>query len=338
MINKIILLVFIFLFTLKVKAQENDTIIYFPDKIIALKRKNDSVYFYNRAGELRKIIDLKNKKVTPFGLPKEVQKVIYRGKAYRYIEVLEETFPTYLYTQKYIDAGEVLCDMHIFYNELGLKTGYEEICPNDIVGGSDYHFIGKDIYKYNKYGLPTEIDNIIYKYNDNAQLIEVYYKEKSSQKIRWSRKYKYKDNRLSELISSNSYNQTIGYNYNEKGLLSEIILTKYNKIVLEYNDNNQIIKMGDEFKWKKGIIKKTFITYHYDSKHRIEQIDVYNTHVKNDSPYEVFRYKYDDNGNLIQRTIKTPHNETVDNYKYNKNGTLIYMENRWGEDKSYLKY
>ncbi len=309
-------------------AQNCDTIVYFANKTLALKKQNDTVFFYNSSGDLRKMIDLKNKKVTHFGLPKEVQDIIYTGMVPERLEIMEETFPTYLYTQKYTDAGIVLCKERVFYNELGLKTGYEEICPNDIADGSDYHFGGKNIYKYNKYGLPTQIDNIIYEYNDNGQLIEVYYKEKSSGEKRWSRKYKYKDNKLSELKTINSLYPSVRYKYNDKGLLSDIIKNQHFKTSLEYDDNNRVISVSKVVSFNE--IKKTpVLIYTYDNHDRIVKIQAKNKR---------FYYTYDDNGNLVERIQKGYDRDIVDHYRYDENGTLIYIQNRWGEDKGYLKY
>ena len=126
--KRISLFTFFLFFALNIKAQNKNTIVYFENNTIAFKKQNDSIFFYNSSGSLIKIIDLKNKKAIPLGFPKEIQNIIYDDKIPERIEVLEETFHVYLYTQKYSDAGTVLCSEQNFYNNLGLKTGCIEIC------------------------------------------------------------------------------------------------------------------------------------------------------------------------------------------------------------------
>ena len=48
-----------------------------------------------------------------------------------------------------------------------------------------------------------------------------------------------------------------------------------------------------------------------------------------------YDYTYDLNGNLIKTNLD---GELYEEYKYNEQGTLIYISNRWGEEKSYVKY
>ncbi len=256
-----------------VHAQTNDTIVYYSNKTIAYKKQNDSVFFYNSLGSLRKVIDLKNKKIIPHGLPKEVQDIVFGGKIPERVEVSEETFPTYLYTQKYIDAGVVLCSKHIFYNNLGLKIGYEEVCPDD-TGGSDYHFGDKNIYEYNKYGLLTRNENTIYEYNENGQLIKVGYRKNDTSKVHYYKEYRYYNHRLSELSihSSNGKNKVIKYSYNSNGLLSEIITGKYSKIVLGYNRNEKIIKVTKLKIFTGNIYEHNYLTYVYDMNNRIIKV------------------------------------------------------------------
>ena len=186
-------------------AQQNDTIIYFDNHKIAVKKISDSISFYNSAGVLTKIIDLKARKATRYGLPKEVESVIINGKIPERLNIFEETFPVYLYTQKYEDAGVVLCNKTIYYNKWGLKIGYKEICPDD-TGGEDYHFGGKNLYTYNKFGQLIKGDNIIRKYNGDGQLIGRY--SKNSNKLLF--KYIYKNNKI---VESKSYIYKKGKKY-----------------------------------------------------------------------------------------------------------------------------
>ncbi len=232
----------------------------------------------------------------------------------------------------------MLCKKFLFYNKLGLKTGYREICPDD-TGGADYHFEDKNLYKYNKYGLLVKkrrkiFDYNIFEYNDKGQLIKIGYREKPSQKTHYTKAFKYdKNNKLSESVILNTPYQSVDrYNYNHKGLLSEIVTSKYNKIEFEYNNNGKITKVSSvlNVKDKNIYVKKTHLTYHYDRLDRIIRIQINSLRNKDD-----FRYTYDKADNLIQ--IKR-NEEIIQNYKYNDKGTLIYIENRWGEDKSYPKY
>lgn len=316
-------------------AQQNG-IVRFENDTIAIKKQNDSIYFYTSLGELRKIVNLNSKKSTPYGLPKEVQDIIYDGKIPKHIEISEETFPTYLYTHRYVDTGIVLCSVNYFYNDLGLQTGYKEICPNDIADGDDYHFGGENLYKYNKYGLLIEKENSVFRYNNKGQLIEKCYRNAKSKKISCSRKYKYQDDKLiaSVTVSEDGKND-LDYRYNNKGLLSEIIKNKRSKIVLEYNKHNKIIKVSDVKTWRNKTFKNTRLIYHYNPQNRIIKISTY-THYP-DFPFEDWDFVYDTNGNFIQKKLN---GELIGSYQYDDKGTLIYLESnrRWGEDKGHITY
>ncbi|MEW7280394.1 hypothetical protein ABW636_17520 [Aquimarina sp. 2201CG1-2-11] len=332
---KISLIMVALLFTINGNAQHNYTV-RFENDTIAVKRQNDSIYFYNSLGEIRKIVSLKNKKSTPYGLPKEVQEIIYDGEIPERIEISEETFPTYLYTQRYVDAGIVLCSVNYFYNDLGLQTGYKEICPDDLADGDDNHFGDKDLYKYNKYGLLIEKEGDVYQYNNHGQLIEKCYRNAKSKKISCSRKYKYQNDKLiASTTTSEDDKNTLGYTYNSKGLLSEIVRSKRSKIVLEYNEQDKIIKVSDVKTWRDKTYKNTRLIYHYNLQNRIIKINTY-THYP-DFPFEDWDFVYDLNGNLTQKKLN---GEVIESYKYDANGTLIYIENnkRWGEDKGHVTY
>ena len=333
----ILLLVFIILSS---NAQEKD-IVYFANNTIAVKKQNDSIYFYNSLGKLHRIISFKNKKSTPYGLPKEVEKIIHNGKIPERIEISEETLSTYLYTERYADAGIVICSLHIYYNELGLRTGYKEICPNDIADGDDIHFGGKDLYRFNKYGLLIETEGILYTYNDNGQLVEKHNRNRGTKKVHRIAKYKYLDGKLiacviQKINSNPAYNKTntLKYGYNKKGLLSEIIQNKRSKIVLEYNNHNKVTSVSEVKTWRDKVDKHTYLTYDYDTKHNITKINI--DHRSNYSDQEL-DFKYDDDGNLIQKMFD---GKIIASYKYDSKGTLIYIEQnkRWGESKGYLKY
>ncbi len=323
------------LFTINGNAQHNYTV-RFENDTIAVKRQNDSIYFYNSLGEVRKIVSLKNKKSTPYGLPKEVQDIIYDGEIPGRIEISEETFSTYLYTQRYVDAGIVLCSVNYFYNDLGLQTGYKEICPDDLADSDDNHFGGKNLYNYNKYGLLTEKENNVFRYNNKGQLVEKCYRNTQSKKISCFRKYTYQDDKLiaSTTIPDDGKND-LDYAYNSKGLLSEIIRSKRSKIVLEYNESNKIIRVSDVHKWRGKTYKNTRLIYYYDAKNRIEKIKTYQNHP--DFPSEYFEFIYDNEGNLIQKIFN---GEILASYQYDDKGTLIVIESnkRWGEDKGHITY
>ncbi|MDH7447625.1 RHS repeat domain-containing protein [Aquimarina sp. 2201CG14-23] len=326
----IVLLLF---FKFNSNAQDRN-IVYYENNKIAVKQQNDSIYFYDSSGELRKIINLKNKKSTPFGLPKEVQDIIYDGKIPERIEISEETFPTYLYRQRYTDAGIVLCSEHVYYNELGLKTRYKEICPNDIAGDDDYHFGDKNLYKYNKYGLPTEVEGAVYKYNGNGQLVEKCYQDTQSKKIRCSSKYKYQNGKLIASISNlKTSKNNLSYVYNDKGQLSEIIQSSRSKIVIQYNYQKKVTSLSEVKTWRDKKYKRTYLTYHYDAENRIEKIQIHGLFDNSDD----YRFIYDSNGNLTQKMLN---GKVIESFNYNNDGTLIYIRNnkRWGEDKGHVKY
>ena len=76
--TKLAIIVLLF-FKFYSNAQQNN-IVRFDNTTIAVKKQNDTIYLYNSLGELRKTINFENKKVTPFGLPKEVQDIIYNGE------------------------------------------------------------------------------------------------------------------------------------------------------------------------------------------------------------------------------------------------------------------
>ncbi|WP_299247437.1 hypothetical protein [uncultured Aquimarina sp.] len=326
----IVLLLF---FKFNSNAQDSN-IVYYENNKIAVKQQNDSIYFYNSSGELRKIINLKNKKSTPFSLPKEVQDIIYDGKIPERIEISEETFPTYLYTQRYTDAGIVLCSEHVYYNKLGLKTGYKKICPNDLADGDDYHFGDKNLYKYNKYGLLIEKEGAVYTYNDNGQLVEKCYRDTQSKKIRCSSKYTYQNGKLIASISnSKTSKNNLSYMYNDKGQLSEIIQSSSSKIIIQYNDQNKVVSLSEVKTWKDKKYQRTYLTYHYDAENRIEKIQIHGLFDYTDD----YRFIYDRNGNLTQKMLN---GKVVESFNYNDDGTLIYIGNnkRWGEDKVLVKY
>ena len=337
---RISLILVLLLFKTNGNAQHND-IVRFENDTIAIKKQNDTIYFYNSVGELRKIVSLNSKKSTPYGLPKEVQDIIYDGEISERIEISEETFPTYLYKQRYVDAGIVLCSVNYFYNDVGLQTGYKEICPNDIADGDDYNFGGENLYKYNKYGLLIETEGVVYKYNDNGQLIEKNNRNSFSKKVYRNIKYKYNENKLLECVihknNSNSiYQDTIKlkYVYNTKGLLSEIIKSKRSKIVLEYNEDNKVAKVSEVKTWRDREFKHTYLAYYYDINSRIVRIQI-----DHQSGYadKDLGFVYDIHGNLIQKILD---GKIIASYKYDSKGTLIYLEHnkRWGESKGYLKY
>ncbi len=327
------------LLVINANAQQNSSV-RFANNSIAIKKQNDSIYFYNSVGELRKIIDLKNKKVTPFGLPKEVEDIIYRGEIPERVGVSAETFPIYLYKERYADAGVVLCSTQIFYNKMGLITGYKEICPDD-TGGADNHFGDENMFKYNKYGLLIEREAAVYKYNDNGQLIEKNNRNRGTKKVYRNTVYTYKNGRLAEctilkINSDPAYNQTSKrkYIHNKKGLLSEIIKNDRSKIVIEYNDHDKVTKVSQVKTWRDKEYKHTYLTYYYDAENRIKRVQVDH---QSSYPDADLGFIYDKNGNLIQ---KTRDGEIIASFKYNDKGTLIYIENnrRWGEDKGFVKY
>ncbi|WP_299435644.1 hypothetical protein [uncultured Aquimarina sp.] len=337
--KKSLVIVFLLFSILNSNAQQDD-IVYFANNAIAVKKQNDSIYFYNNLGAIRKIISLKNNKSTPFGLPKEVQEIIYNGEIPERIGISGETFPTYLYTQRYSDAGIVLCSLRIYYNELGLKTGYEEICPDD-TGGSDYHFGGKNLYKYNKYGFQTETENIVYIYNDNGQLVEKNNRNSASKKVYRSTKYEYKKGKLLACVihkinSNPVYNKTVNlkYMYNTKGLLSEIIKNNRQKIVIEYNNHNKVTKVNEVKTWKDKKKEHTYLTYYYNANKKIERIQIDHQY---SYPDQDLRFMYDDDENLVQKTLN---GKIIESFGYDKKGTLIYTgsNERWGKDKVYVKY
>lgn len=341
LVQKISFVVVVLLLKINANAQQNSSV-RFANNTIAIKKQNDSIYFYDSLGELRKIIDLKNNKVTPFGLPKEVKDIIYRGEIPERIEVSDETFPAYLYTERYVDVGIVLCSRQLFYNKIGLKTGYKEICPNDIVDGDDYHFGSENLYKYNKYGLLIETEAIVYKYNDKGQLIEKKNRNRGSKKVYRNTMYSYKDEKLTECIiheinSNPIYNRTSKrkYIYNIKGLLSEIIKNKRSKIVLEYNKHNKIIKVSDVHTWRNKTYKKPRLIYHYNPQNRIVKISMY-VH-SSDIPFEEWGFVYDVYGHLTQKTLD---GKIIESYQYDDKGTLIAIESnkRWGADKTLVNY
>ncbi|WP_299895504.1 RHS repeat domain-containing protein [uncultured Aquimarina sp.] len=333
-------LIFVLLFSITNSAAQND-IIRFENDSIAIKKQNDSIYFYNHQGELRQIISLQNKKSTPYGLPKEVEEIIYSGEVIGRIEISAETFPTYLYTQRYVDAGIVLCSLNVYYNELGLKTGYKEVCPNDIADGDEYHFGDKNLYKYNKHGFLIETDDTLYTYNDNGQLIEKKNRNFGTKKVYRISTYEYDKHKLvrcsiQKINSNQVYNKTkvLEYHYNDKGLLSEIIQSKRSKIILEYNEHNQIHKVSEVKKWSEKERKHTYLTYDYDTDNRIKKIKI--NHQSSYSDQDL-GFIYDDHGNLTQETLN---DKTLESYRYDSKGKLISIERnkRWGENKIAVKY
>ncbi len=328
-----LVIVLLFFFKSNSNAQDSNTV-YFENNRIAIKEQNDSIYFYNSSGELRKIINLKNKKSTPFGLPKEVQDIIYDGEIPERIEISEETFPTYLYTQRYVDAGIVLCSERNFYNKLGLKTGYKEICPNDLADGEENHFGSKNLYKYNKYGLPIEIEGVVYKYNGNGQLVEKCYQNTQSKKIYCTTKYAYQNGKLIASISNSKTSpNNLNYVYNDKGQISEIIQSSRSKIVIQYNDQNKVVSLSEVKMWRDKKIKHTYLTYHYNAENSIEKIQIQGLFDDTDE----YGFIYDSKGNLTQKTLN---GKVIDSFNYNDDGTLIYIGNnkRWGEDKVHVRY
>lgn len=328
-----LVIVLLFFFKSNSNAQDSNTV-YFENNKIAIKQQNDSIYFYNSSGELRKIINLKNKKSTPFGLPKEVQDIIYDGEIPERIKISEETFPAYLYTQRYVDAGIVLCSQYIFYNKLGLKTGYKEICPNDLADGEDNHFGGENLYKYNKYGLLTETEGIQYKYNSNGQLVEKCYQNTRSKNTDCTIKYEYQNGKLIASISNSKTSPSnLNYVYNDKGQISEIIQSSRSKIVIQYNDQNKVVSLSEVKTWRDKTNKRTYLTYHYNAENRIEKIQIHGLFDDTDD----YRFIYDSKGNLTQKTLN---GKIMESFDYNDDGTLIYIGNnkRWGDDKGYVKY
>jgi len=338
-----LLIVFMFYFGYT-SAQQNDTIIYFDNNKIAVKKTSDSILFYNSDETLTKIIDLKIKKSTQYGLPQQVKDIIVNGKIPERLNIFEETFPTYLYTQRYIDERIVLCNKTMYYNKWGLNTGFKNICPDD-TGGKDYHFGGKNLYTYNKFGQLITIkgENTIRKYNGNGQLIGRYLKNSNKPLF----EYTYTNNKI---VESKSYTykkgkQYVGikiYFYNEKGLLKEIISKNYLKynyekgkprksILFEYNDNNQITKvMHVEFYFTKNY--HTFLEYKYDDRHRLKSISINHKFSYSNNKYN---YQYDDNDNIISISSN---GKTLTKYKYDNNGRLIHISNHFGEEKGFLKY
>ncbi|WP_298544961.1 hypothetical protein [uncultured Aquimarina sp.] len=335
--NFVIALLLLFKFN---SNAQGSNIVYYENNKIAVKHQNDSIYFYNSLGAIRKIISLKNNKSTPFGLPQEVQEIIYNGEIPEKVEISGETFPTYLYKKRYTDAGIVLCSERIYYNKLGLKTGYEEICPDD-TGGSDYHFGGKNIYKYNQYGLLIEKEGVIYNYNNYGQLIQKKNRNISSKKVYRDAKYKYNQGKLFEctidIINSNpEYNKTLKlkYKYNNKGLLSEIIKNSRKKIVIEYNNDNNVTKVSEVKNWRDKKYEHTYLTYYYDTKKRIERIQIDHQYSYSDQD---LRFMYDEDENLVQKILN---GKIIESFGYDDKGTLIYIgsNERWGEDKVLVKY
>ncbi|MBL4746730.1 MAG: hypothetical protein JKY08_10225 [Flavobacteriaceae bacterium] len=73
-------IIFIFSFEY-MSAQQNDTIIYFDNEKIAVKKTSDSISFYNSSGALTRIIDLKVKKSIQYGLPEEVKSIMKKPQS-----------------------------------------------------------------------------------------------------------------------------------------------------------------------------------------------------------------------------------------------------------------
>lgn len=326
---KLSVFILTFLFNAYSNAQQSN-IVYYANNAIAIKKQNDSIYFYNSLGELRKIISLKNNKSTPYGLPKEVQEIIYTGEVPERIAISEETFPTFLYTHKYTDAGIVLCSEQYFYNELGLKTGYIEICPDD-TGGANNHSGGKNIYKYNTYGLLTERENTVFKYNDNGQLIERRYRNVSSIYIYSTINYQYQYNKL--ISAKKNEGSQLNYTYNSNGLLSEIIKNNRHKIAIEYNKQHKVTKVSEVHQWRGKLFKNIRLTYSYDTNNNIEKIETFNAGFLSST----VSITYDIEGNIIQKMFD---GKIIGSYKYDKKGTLISIESnkKWGAVKTMINY
>lgn len=328
--HKISFILLLLLFIASSNAQQKNTI-YFANQTIAVQQQNDSIIFYNSEGYIRKIISLKNKKATPYGLPQEVQEIIYKGEIPTDICVSEESFPTYLYTQKYENRGVVICFQQYYYDSLHLKNGFTELCPDDLNDGDILH---EKQYKYNKYGLLTQADNCINYYNNLGQLLKKEYKNTKLGTIVRTITYEYQNGKIiNSNISSNSEKSTRSYVYNSKGMLIEIIKNNKSKIVLEYNSNDKIVQVSLVNTWRNKTYKTLRLNYIYDVYDRICKVQTYQNGFLDKS----YAFKYNAKGSLIKKTIN---GQLIASYQYNKNGTLISIlsNEKWGADKKIVKY
>jgi len=295
---------------------------YYANKTIAIEVNHDSIFFYNSLGNLTRLIDLKQKKSISYGLPIEVQNLIYYGDV-NYENINDNTFQTYLYTKAVEPASEVICTTKVFYNELGLKKGYIEQCPNDS-GSDDYVFGGENIYQYNLFGQLTTIkEKVVKKYDKNGNMIS------------YLNRYKY-------YYTANKLTKRVRYNYQDTSVVVEV--TKY-----EYGNNNELLTMTnygvhDEREWfrlkyvfsynAKGLIlniqevttfeNKILLEYAYNKNSKIKHSYIY--------PNKSFSYDYNSNGYVIKIT---GNNDFLRLYEYNKNGRLVSITHKWGRSVQY---
>ncbi|WP_271785023.1 hypothetical protein [Aquimarina algiphila] len=315
-------LLFLLIFCINITtAQENDTICYYANGYIAFQKIRDSVFFYNSSGNLTRLIDLKARKSTPYGLPREVQNMIFfQNPKQKRADI--STFPSYLYTQISVNAGLVLCDKKIYYNDLGLKKGYIERCPDDS-GGEDYIFGKQNLYQYNDFGQLTTIKgDTIRVYNKNGQMIHFFRRNYFSGKIFNIYNYHYSDDKLIKKENfdteyEDSFLESVSkYEYDSKNRLE--IIKNYNiykgnevlqsTILFKYNRRDLIIEVK-----KKSLLGDFYVLlgYTYDKSNRITYTYMY--------PNEKLNYEYDEKGNLIN-VLKN--GKTITKYRYDSIGKL----------------
>ena len=315
-----------------VMAQAN-YISYFANKTIAVEKRNDSVFFYNNSGSLIRLIDLKDKKSIHYGLPIKVQNLIYYGDINQE-NINDNTFQTFLYFKKIKPVSEYGCTVTVFYNQLGLKSGYKEECPDD-TGGDNYVFGDKDIYQYNDFGqLTTVKGRKIKDYDENGNMVSSFYRFK----------YFYKKNRLVKRVEfehkdTSDVVEITKFKYNDNNQLIAMISYDFmfgkqqfkSMYTFEYNSKNLITKVQEHNNL--GERAKIFLKYVYDENSKI--IETYSIIVTYSSPNKSLKYEYNSNGYVVKITGD---NGFLRLYEYGKLGQLVSVTNKRGRSIDYTFY
>ncbi|TPN82859.1 hypothetical protein [Aquimarina algicola] len=333
-----IVILFFLVFIGNIVAQDKEVISYYANKNVAVKKNENTILFYDNSGKLIRLIDLKVKKSISFGLPIEVKNIIFFGSSKKMRGDID-TFPTYLYTHINENAGVVLCDKIIYYNELGLKVGYVEKCPDD-TGGDDYRFGKEKLYQYNDFGQLTTIKgDTIRAYDNNGRMIRFFRRNHFTGKIFNIYNYHYTNNKLiTKENFDTEYTDTIlksisKYKYDHKDRLKSIKNFNVYKgkevfqssFLFDYNSKNLIVRVSKKKRYAKKEL--TLLSYKYDKNLKIQYSYIY--------PNQKLEYEYDKKGNLIQ---VSENGKIINTYRYNDVGTRIYSSNGWSESTSYLEY